>query len=85
MKLLAAPFAGATHKGWFWFCPVYMDLRDKEEIVIEARAAWLEPLFCIAEYLETARLLIGTAVNPDYPEVFMFKVTGKIKADEVEA
>ena len=85
MKLLAPPFAGATHKGWFWFCPVYMDLSDKEGITIEARAAWLEPLFWIAEYLETARLLIGTAVNPDYPEAFMFRVTGKVNTSEVGA
>ena len=85
MKLLAPPFAGATHKGWFWFCPVYMDLRDDQGIAVEARANWLEPLFSLAMYFERTRLLIGTALNPDYPEAFMFRVTGKIKTDGVGA
>lgn len=84
MKFLDTPSADMTHVGWFWFCPVYLGGITENDLIVEARAAWLEPLFCIAEYFETARLLIGTAINPEYPETFMFRVTGEVKRDGVE-
>jgi hypothetical protein len=77
MSLLEQPSAGMTHKGWFWFCPVYLNL-ESDPMDVEARANWLEPLFSLAEMCESARLYIGRAVNPDYPMAFMFKVTGEV-------
>jgi hypothetical protein len=66
-----------THKGWFWFCPIYLDMRSRD-IGVEARAAWLEPLFSFCELLEAARIFLTSMADPYYEPTFMFRVTGEI-------
>lgn len=68
-----------THKGWFWFCPVYLSFDDPCGCAVEARHEWLEPLFDLADMFERARIWLTGAFDPDYEPAFMFKVTGEIR------
>lgn len=65
-----------THKGWFWFCPIYLSV-DGDSAAVEARREWLEPLFSICEVLEYGRIWLSTAIWPDCEPSFMFRVTGE--------
>jgi len=67
-----------THKGWFWLCPVYLSLADSDGVAVEARRAWLEPLFTVCELLEAARIFLSSVFIRDYEPTFMFKVTGEL-------
>jgi hypothetical protein len=67
-----------THKGWFWFCPIYLS-PYVEGCPVEARTAWLEPLFSLAELFERARIYLSTMLNPEYQPSFMFKITGELE------
>jgi len=66
-----------THKGWFWFVPVYLNM-DDGEMLVAARWSILDPLFWVADLLEAARIYITSALNPDYEPTFMFRVTGEL-------
>lgn len=67
-----------THKGWFWFCPVYLAF-EQEGCAVEARSAWLRPVFTLCNWIEkkVRRLFIGWP-DPDYEPSFMFRVTGEL-------
>ncbi|MEP7043324.1 MAG: hypothetical protein ABI843_09685 [Dokdonella sp.] len=67
-----------THKGWFWFCPIYLSPAEPDAPV-EARRAWLEPLFSLCMGLEAARIFATSIIVPDYEPTFMFRVTGEVK------
>lgn len=68
-----------THKGWFWFCPIYMtDPETTFPMSVETRSEWMEPLFTVAEYFERARIWLTAQIVDDYEPTFMFKVTGRI-------
>lgn len=64
----------ATHEGWFWFCPVYANLEGSDGMQVEARYAWLEWLFSVAEVFESARIQLSMAMIPEYEPTFMFKL-----------
>jgi len=66
-----------THKGWFWFCPVFLSF-DGDEADVEARHALLEPVFSLCELLEEARIYLSSLFIEDYEPSFMFKVTGEL-------
>jgi hypothetical protein len=66
-----------THKGWFWFCPIFLS-PEEPDCPIEARFAWLEWLFSVCECFEAARIFVTSAFNPEYEPTFMFRVTGEI-------
>lgn len=66
-----------THKGWYWFCPIYIS-PDDPECPVAARSEWFEFLFDFCGMLDAARIWLTTYMNPDYEPTFMFKVTGKI-------
>lgn len=69
-----------THKGWFWFVPVFMsDPESNSPMVVETRREWMEPLFTLAECFERARIWLTVAIDPDYEPAFMLKVTGPIQ------
>jgi hypothetical protein len=67
-----------THKGWFWFCPIFLS-PEAPDCVVEARYLWMEPLLTVAEWLERARIGITSFFDPDYEPMFMFLVTGEIR------
>lgn len=66
-----------THKGWFWFCPIYLDLSD-DVPTVTTRHGWLEPLFWLASGLEWVRITATGFVLPDWEPTFMFSVTGEV-------
>lgn len=66
-----------THKGWFWFCPVYLNAGDGEPFV-EPRHWSMQPAFWLALRLEIARIFLTTMIDPDYEASFMFLVTGEL-------
>lgn len=67
-----------THKGWFWFCPIYLsDPADADCLCVEARREWLEPLCSVAEWFERTRIFVSSIVIRDFEPSFMFKVTGE--------
>lgn len=66
-----------THKGWFWFCPIFI-APNVEGCPVEARASWLEPLFAACELFERARIFITSILVHDYEPTFMFSVTGEV-------
>lgn len=67
-----------THKGWFWFCPIFI-APNEPDCPVEARAAWLEPLFTVCGWFEQVRIFVTSALVPGYEPTFMFKVTGEIE------
>jgi hypothetical protein len=63
-----------THEGWFWFCPILATLDGRDGIEVEARWAWLEPVFSFCEGLEATRIWLSELMIPDYEPSFMFKL-----------
>lgn len=66
-----------THKGWFWFCPIYLS-PEEPGFPVEARREWLEPLFAVCEWLEQARIALTSLLAPGYEPTFMFHITGEL-------
>lgn len=69
----------ATHKGWFLFCPVLLDMADDECPGVWARWWWLEPMLSVAHAMQATMIWMLSAMNPDYEPTFMLKVTGKVQ------
>ena len=63
-----------THEGWFWCCPIVACMDGGDDIVVEAKYRWLEPLFSACELLEGARILMSSLIIPDYEPSFMFRL-----------
>jgi hypothetical protein len=63
-----------THEGWFWVCPILATINRDDGIEVEARWAWLEPLFTVCEVFESTRIWLTSAMFPDYEPTFMFKL-----------
>ena len=36
-----------THKGWFWFCPIYWAEDGADGCVVDVRQPWQEMLFYV--------------------------------------
>ena len=67
-----------THKGWLWLCPIYLS-PDEPDCPVEARSAWMKPLFGACEYLERLRIFLTSMLFPEWEPTFMFKVTGRVE------
>lgn len=65
----------ATHKGWFLFCPVYLDMTDEDVPGMWARWEWLEPMLSAAHWCQEAMIGFLSATNPDYEPHFLIWVT----------
>lgn len=71
----------ATHRGWFWFCPVYLAFApDCDGFDMEERRAWLAPVFCICMQLEQLRIFLTSILVPWYEPTFGVIVTGELPA-----
>ena len=68
----------ATHKGWFLFCPVYLDMTDEEVPGMWARWEWLEPLLSAAYWCQESMIGFLSATNPDYEPHFLIWVTEEL-------
>lgn len=67
-----------THKGWYWFCPIYL-AQEHGEFIVEARWAVLEPVFSLCSVLDQMRIFLTSMFDPDYEPTFMFRITGELK------
>jgi len=66
-----------THKGWYWFCPIYIR-EGSDEFLVAERHALFAPLFWLASKLDEARIFVTSLLVKDYEPEFMFKVTGEL-------
>lgn len=67
-----------THKGWFLFAPVYLDMTDPEVPGMWARWEWMEWLLTAAHECQAAMITMLSAMNPDYEPAFMIRITGEM-------
>lgn len=67
-----------THKGWLWFCPVYLNANQHEDGRVEPRHWSLYVFFMLAFVLEFVRIFISSCLIRDYEPEFMFLVTGEL-------
>lgn len=66
-----------SHKGWFGFCPVYVDNPFSESPKVCPRYSWLMPLMYFN--IEIQRLAISACqlMDPYWSPVWKIKLTGK--------
>lgn len=70
-----------THKGWFWFCPVYVAFDPADDgMSMEQRSGWFAPAFWLCLQLEQARIFLTSILAPDYEPSFGLIVTGELPA-----
>lgn len=69
-----------THKGWFLFAPVYLDMTDPENPGMWARWELLEPLIDVAHWIQVSVISFLSYCDPDYEPAFMIRVTGELGA-----
>lgn len=67
-----------THKGWFWICPIYLS-PAQPDCPVEARVAWLEPLFSACAIAEQIRITLTSLLRPDWTPTFAFLITGEVR------
>jgi hypothetical protein len=63
-----------THKGWFWFCPIYWAEDGADGCVVDVRSPWQEPLFYVCEGLEALRISLSCMLWEDYEPSHSFRV-----------
>lgn len=68
----------ATHKGWFLFAPVYLDMTDPDEPGMWARWEWMEFLITAAHEFQAAMIGMLSMMDPDYEPAFMIRITGEV-------
>lgn len=68
-----------THKGWFFFCPVYLNADDGDGMEVEARHPWLDWWFDANEIIFGAIATTMMYFDEDYEPEYPFTVTGKLK------
>jgi hypothetical protein len=70
-----------THKGWFWFCPVWLSFApDDSGFGMEERWIWLVPIFWICMQLEILRIFLTDILTPDFVPEFGVFVTGEVRS-----
>lgn len=68
----------ATHKGWFLFAPVYVDMTDPDVPGMWARWEWLEFLVTAAHEVQSAMMATIQLFDEDYEPAFMITLTGEM-------
>lgn len=68
----------ATHRGWFLFCPVWVDMTDDACPGVWARWWWLEPLLSVAHAMQATMIALLSMTDPYYEPAFMLKLTGEV-------
>ncbi len=75
-----------THVGRVYgVVPVYLDMTDEREPIVELRYWWCEPLlsFCSALYFMT--VIIRRLVEPDFEALMPILITGSVSPEESQA
>ena len=66
-----------THRGWFWFCPIYWAEDGADGCVVDVRSPWQEPLFYVCEGLEALRISLSCMIwAARIPGAFIFFPSG---------
>lgn len=69
-----------THKGLlFGIVPVYLDMTNEQEPIVEVRWSWLDPIADICAEIFGLCVAFRQFVDPDYEPMFPIRVTGEIK------
>lgn len=76
--MITAAGMRATHKGWFWVCPVYVALGVDDGFAIEERHWAFAPAFWISTWLERVRIFLTSIVLSDYEPTFGVIITGEL-------
>lgn len=76
--MLTSSGMNATHKGWFSFCPVYVDMDYGDGPAIEARWAILEPLLSLATWMQGTAVFVAQFIDPDYEPAFRIRLTAEL-------
>lgn len=71
-----------SHKGWFLFCPIYIDNPDVEGPELVERNWVPEWVLLTAYWVFAFNVLLFTRADPLYEPMFPIYVTGEIKADQ---
>jgi hypothetical protein len=69
-----------THKGWLLFCPIYLDMRDPDDPMIEARWRWATQLLFAALAIERMAVAVLEFIDPDYEPMWWWVITGEVPA-----
>jgi hypothetical protein len=72
----------AGYRGWFWLCPVYVELIGNDGMMLEPRHWALAPLFWMGEAFESARVGLSSIIWPDWEPGFMVFITSEIPQQE---
>lgn len=67
-----------THRGWMWFCPIYIGALDTDCPDVCERnwvPAWV---FDLAAGIEHAMLWVMAAIDPDFEPAFAFYFTDRL-------
>lgn len=75
------------YKGWFFACPVYINIEEiNGEEGVECAARWesMEWWFTVNAVVCNFMISLLSSINPDYEPAFPFRITGKIRGDKID-
>lgn len=67
-----------SHRGWFGFCPIYINDPYGHSPNITPRRSWLMPLLRLAIGVQQAAIATCTLVNPEWEPTWKIRLTGKL-------
>jgi hypothetical protein len=65
------------HKGWFGFCPVYVEDAHGKCPEVIPRSIWLWPLLQLNIWLQEVRIATCTLMFPEWEPTWKIHITGK--------
>lgn len=66
-----------SHKGWFGFCPVYVDKPYSGSPSVCPRKPWLMPLIYLNIEIQRMAIAACSMMDPHWAPVWKIKLTGK--------
>lgn len=67
-----------TQKGWFFLCPIYLDMTNEDCPVVDARFQWLEWWHDVNLWFFGVLTGMILMVNPEHEPMFPLRITGEI-------
>lgn len=81
--MIKADKSDFKYKGWFFACPIYLNLDDDENgAEVAARYEWLEWWFTVNSVICNFMIGLKSMLDPDYEPAFPFRITGEIKDEQ---
>ena len=66
-----------SHRGWFGFCPVYVDKPFSGSPTVCPRHPWLMPLMRLNIGIQRMAISVCAAMDPYWDPAWKIKLTGK--------